>query len=211
MLITLVTFLLKGLLVTLQIFLIALPMGFLLGISLALVRVYGNPWFSKFAVVYSTVMRAVPALVMLFIIYFVITGAIDLPAFWAGSLSLGIVTSANQMEVFRGAIQSVGPEQMRAARAIGMTKGKAIRYIILPQALRLAIPPWSNEVAIVLKDTSLIYAIGVPEMLRQAEYFSASTYQPFLAFGACAALYFLLTFLTNRGLDALERKINITI
>ena len=95
---------------------------------------------------------------------------------------------------------------MLAARAIGMSRIKAIRYIILPQASRLAIPPWSNEAAIVLKDSSLVYVIGVAEILRRAEYVSARTLQPFLAFGAAALIYFALTFLTNRALDFLEQR-----
>ena len=95
---------------------------------------------------------------------------------------------------------------LMAARALGMSRLKAIRYIILPQAIRLAIPPWSNEAAIVLKDSSLVYVIGVVEILRRAEYVSARTLQPFLAFGAAALIYFTLTFLTNRGLDWLERR-----
>jgi polar amino acid transport system permease protein len=95
---------------------------------------------------------------------------------------------------------------MTAARAIGMPRLQAIRYIILPQAIRLAIPPWSNEASIVLKDSSLVYALGVPEILRRAQQLSATTQQPFLAFGVAALIYFVLVFLTNRGLDYLSLK-----
>ena len=100
---------------------------------------------------------------------------------------------------------------MMAARSIGMSQLKAIWHVILPQAFRNAIPPWSNEAAIVIKDSSLVYILGVPEILRQAQYYSARTYQPFLAYLTVAAIYFLLTFTTNRGLDLLERKIRIPI
>jgi polar amino acid transport system permease protein len=95
---------------------------------------------------------------------------------------------------------------MVAARAIGMSRVKAIRYVVLPQAIRLAIPAWSNEAAIVLKDSSLVYVIGVPEILRRAEYVSARTLEPFVAFGAAALIYFCLTFIANRGLDYMERR-----
>jgi polar amino acid transport system permease protein len=90
---------------------------------------------------------------------------------------------------------------MTAARAIGMNRLQSIRYIVLPQALRLAIPPWSNEASIVLKDSSLVYALGVPEILRRAQQLSATTQQPFLAYGTAALLYFVLVFATNRLLD----------
>jgi polar amino acid transport system permease protein len=93
---------------------------------------------------------------------------------------------------------------MTAARAIGMSRLQSIRYIILPQALRLAIPPWSNEASIVLKDSSLVYALGVPEILRRAQQLSATTQQPFLAYGTAALIYFGLVFTTNRALDYLS-------
>ncbi len=150
---------------------------------------------------YSTFMRGVPPVVLLFILYFMISGAINLSPFWAGSLSLGIISSAYQLEILRGAIQSVGGGQMMAARAIGMSRLNAMRYIVLPQALRIAIPPWSNEAAIVIKDSSLVYALGVPEILRRAQQLSASTQQPFLAYGTAAVIYFILVFATNRLLD----------
>jgi polar amino acid transport system permease protein len=98
---------------------------------------------------------------------------------------------------------------MMAARAIGMSKNQAIRHVILPQTLRLAIPPWSNEAAIVVKDSSLVYALGVPEILRRAQLISASTQEPFLAYAVAALIYFLLVFITNRLLDALDRRLRI--
>jgi polar amino acid transport system permease protein len=178
----------------------------MLGILLATMRVYGNTGLRNFAAIYSLVIRAVPVIVVIFILYFVIARVVDLSPFLSGSIALGIASSAYQSEVFRGAMISVPSGQMLAARAIGMSRLMSIRYIVLPQAIRLSIPPWSNEAAIVLKDSSLVYVIGVAEILRRAEYVSARTLQPFLAFGAAALIYFFLTFLTNRGLDWLERR-----
>jgi polar amino acid transport system permease protein len=152
-------------------------------------------------------LRGVPPIVLLFILYFILSGRlINLSPFWAGSLSLGIVSSAYQMEILRGALLAVGGGQMVAARAIGMSRLQSIQYIILPQALRLAIPPWSNEVSIVLKDSSLVYALGVPEILRRAQQLSATTQQPFLAYGTAALIYFVLVFATNRALDYLSER-----
>jgi polar amino acid transport system permease protein len=98
---------------------------------------------------------------------------------------------------------------MVAARSIGMSRIKAIRHIILPQAIRIAIPPWSNEAATVVKDSSLVYALGVAEILRRAQFVSARTYEPLLAFSIAALIYFVLTFVTNRILDEVERRIEI--
>ena len=189
--------------------LIALPSGLLLGTLLALLNVYSGKVTKSLTTLYSTVMRGIPPIVLLFILYFIVSGSINLSPFLAGSISLGIVSSAYQMEIVRGAILSVSGSQMMAARAIGMSKRQAIRYVVLPQTLRLAIPPWSNEAAIVIKDSSLVYALGVPEILRRAQLISASTQQPFLAYAAAAVIYFILVFITSRLLDGLEKRLRI--
>lgn len=197
----------EGISVTIAVTLVALPAGLLLGLGLALVNTYGGPWLKRASAAYSLLMRGVPPVVLLFILYFILSGrVVNLTPFWAGSISLGIISSAYQMEILRGALLSIGSGQMTAARAIGMSRIQAIQHIILPQALRLAIPPWSNEASIVLKDSSLVYALGVPEILRRAQQLSASTQQPLLAFGAAALIYFVLVFIVNRGLDALAEK-----
>ncbi len=202
-------YLLAGLGVTLGVSVIAISLGFVFGVLLAILRVYGGCFVSRFAAIYSTVVRSIPVIVIIFLLYFVIARAVDLSPFLSGALALGFSSAAYQSEVFRGAFISVPGGQMMAARAIGMSRSQAIRLIILPQAIRLSIPPWSNEAAIVLQDSSLVYILGVPEILRRAEYVSAVTLQPFLAFGAAAMIYFALTFLTNRGLDWLERRYKI--
>lgn len=200
-----------GTAITLAVTLVALPMGLVVGMILALLHVYSGRIVVGLVTLYSTVMRGIPPLVLLFILYFVISGSINLSPFWAGSLSLGVVSSAYQLEIFRGAILSVGNGQMMAARAMGMSRLTAIRHIVMPQALRLAIPPWSNEASIVLKDSSLVYALGVPEILRRAQQLSASTQQPFLAYGTATLIYFALVFVTNRLLDWLDRKTRIPV
>jgi amine acid ABC transporter, permease protein, 3-TM region, His/Glu/Gln/Arg/opine family len=204
-----IQFIASGTAYTLGVTLIALPSGLLIGLVLAFVAVYGGKLIGKFMDVYSTVLRGIPPIVLLFILYFVMSGTVNLSPFWAGSISLGIISSAYQMEIFRGAILSVSGEQMMAARAVGMSKMQAIRHVVLPQMIRLAIPSWSNEAAIVIKDSSLVYAIGVPEILRRAQLISASTQEPFLAYITAALIYFTLVFITNRVLGRVERKLTI--
>lgn len=194
---------------TVAVSLVSLPLGLILGLIFSLLYVYGGKILERLMSIYSSVMRGIPPIVLLFILYFVVSGNINLSPFWAGSISLGIVSSAYQMEIIRGALLSVSGGQMVAARAIGMSKLQAIRYIIIPQAFRLAIPPWSNEAAIVIKDSSLVYALGVPEILRRAQLISASSRQPFLAFITAGLIYFLLVFLTNRLLDGLEKRVRL--
>jgi polar amino acid transport system permease protein len=194
---------------TVSVSLIALPMGLFLGLLFSLLYVYAGKVLARIMSIYSTIMRGIPPIVLLFILYFMVSGAINLSPFWAGSISLGVISSAYQMEIIRGALLSVSGGQMMAARAIGMSKMDAIRYIIIPQAFRLAITPWSNEAAIVIKDSSLVYALGVPEILRRAQLISASTQQPFLAFITAGLIYFMLVFITNRLLDGLEKRVRI--
>ena len=199
-------YIVQGTAITIGVTLVALPFGLILGLLMALVHTYAGKIFNRIAAAYSLLLRGVPPIVLLFILYFILSGSINLSPFWAGSLSLGIVSSAYQMEILRGALLAVGGGQMTAARAVGMSRLQAIQFIILPQALRLAIPPWSNEASIVLKDSSLVYALGVPEILRRAQQLSATTQQPFLAYGAAALIYFILVFAVNRGLDYLSER-----
>ncbi len=199
----------SGTLYTLGATLIALPAGLILGLLFALLYLYGGKVFSFLMSIYSTVMRGIPPIVLLFVLYFVVSGSVNLSPFLAGSISLGIISSAYQMEIIRGAIQCVSGGQMMAARAIGLSQAQAVREILLPQALRIALPSWSNEAAIVIKDSSLIYALGVPEILRRAQLISASTQQPFLAYSAAALIYFALVFITTRLLGRLEQKLAI--
>lgn len=203
-------FLLPGLGVTLSVTVIALFMGCFIGATMAVFRVYGNVVTRNIALCYSIVVRAIPVVVIIFILYFVISEFIDLSPFMSGAIALGFASGAYQTEIFRGAILSVPPGQMVAARGIGMGRIKAIRCIILPQALRVAIPSLINEVSLVLKDSSLVFVIGVPELLRRAQYASASTMEPLLAFGSAAFFYILMTLILSKVLEAIEKKVAVS-
>jgi len=118
-------------------------------------------------------------------------------------------SAAYQSQIYRGAIQSVSGTQMKAALSMGMTRLQGFSYVILPQAIRVAIPPFSNEAAIVLKDTSLAYALGVIELLRQGRYIIATSYEPMAIFIAIAIIYFILTVSMNTVLGIFERKYKV--
>ncbi len=199
----------SGTVYTVGVTLIALPSGLLIGTILALLYVYGGKITARIMNLYSTIFRGIPPVVLLFILFFAVSKGINLSAFWAGSLSLGVVSSAYQMEIVRGALLSVSGDQLMAARAVGLSRMQAIRTVVLPQAVRLAIPPWSNEAAIVIKDSSLVYALGVPEILRRAQLIGASSQKYLLAYLNAAVIYFLLVFATTRLLTLLEKKLTI--
>lgn len=208
---TTLQFIIQGLWITIGVTVVALAVGFVLGVVMGLMRVYGGQIAQGVAAVYSVVVRAVPVVVIIFVLFFVIAEFVNLPPFWAGSLALGFASGAYQSEIFRGAIQSVAPGQMTAARAIGMSRIQAVRHIILPQAIRLALPGWGNEATLVLKDSTLVFVVGVPEILRRAQYVSARTLEPFVAFSAAALLYLGMTLLATQLLQWLERRYRLMI
>ncbi len=199
-------FILTGVKVTLQLTGLALSSGLVIGLGLALARTYGHRLAAGIATGYQRLVRGVPTLVLMLFFYLVIADVLNIPTFSAAALALGLHSSAYQAEIFRSAIHSIGPGQMQAARSLGMTQPQAIGAVILPQALRAAIPAWSNEAAVVLKDTSLAYAIGVTDLLRRAEYVSARTFEPLLFYCICGLIYLILTFGINRCLDYLEER-----
>lgn len=207
---TMLQFLLPGLGVTISVTAIALCMGCCIGALMAVMRVYGGFVAKALAVCYSMVVRAVPVVVIIFILFFVISEFVDLSPFMSGAIALGFASGAYQTEIFRGALLSIPQGQMVAARGIGMSRAKAIRCIILPQAFRVAIPSLINEVSLVLKDSSLVFVIGVPELMRRAQYASASTMEPLLAFGTAACFYILMTLFVSRLLEAVEKRFAIS-
>ncbi len=207
---TMLQFLLPGLGVTISVTAIALVMGCSIGATMAVFRVYGGGVTKTMAICYSIVVRSIPVVVIIFILFFVISEFIDLSPFMSGAVALGFASGAYQTEIFRGAILSVPQGQMTAARGIGMSRARAIRSIIMPQAARIAIPALINEVSLVLKDSSLVFVIGVPELLRRAQYASASTMEPLLAFGTAALFYILLTLILSRLLETIEKRFSVS-
>ncbi|MGI5859163.1 MAG: amino acid ABC transporter permease [Tepidanaerobacteraceae bacterium] len=204
-----IPYLLAGVGITLEITVIALALGTVAGLFLALCRVYGNGIFRHFAVFYSRIIRSLPLLVILFMLYFLGSEIIDIPAFWAVILSLAIHTSAYQSEIFRGAIQSISKGQMEAALALGMSKSQSIFSVILPQSLRRAIPYWANEATIVLKDSTLAYVLGITELMRRSEYVSARTAQPMLTYIVVGFIYLILTCAFTKSMTRVESRVRI--
>jgi len=141
-----------GMILTLEITLTCIAIGIVFGILLALGRVYGGRLISIPCSIYIQVFRGTPLLVQLLMIYYGLPSwGISLSAFTSGILALGLNTAAYQAEYLRGAIQAVKGGQMMAARSLGMTLPQAIRYVILPQAFRIVIPSWSNELILMFK------------------------------------------------------------
>lgn len=203
-------YLLKGVLVALELLVAFMSLGFVIGILLSVMEVYGNRWSSMLAVMIERFFRGVPAVVLIFLFYYGLSDIYNISSFTAATLALGLRTAAYQSQIFKGAIQAVGSGQMEAARAIGMSKVQAIWSIIFPQALRFGIGPWSNEFASELKDTSLAYTIGVVELLRRAKYIVSYTYgNALIVYGLCAIIYLILVRSGNTILYRIESKLQM--
>ena len=156
---------LNGAVIAVQLCFLFLFVGIVVGMPTSIMQVYGNRAAKISASMFEQTFRGLPALVLLFLFYFGLS-ACNVSPLVAATLAMGLRSAAYQSQIFRGAIQSIESGQMVAARAIGMSRFKAIRSIIIPQAIRLAIPPWSNEYANVMKDTSYVFVVGIVELSR---------------------------------------------
>jgi polar amino acid transport system permease protein len=204
-------YMIQGSLVTIGAVIGAMGLGLILGVPFAVGQVYGGPVAKTLIGLYVWFFRGVPLLVLLFLFYFGLFTAlhINLSAFTAAVIVLGLISAAYQSQIFRGAILALPEGQLKAARALGMTDFKAITCIILPQALRLSIPAWSNEYSIVLKDSAVTYALGVAEIMARTHFVATRTYQHLPLFLAAAAIYLVLTIVGVRGLRLLEERVRI--
>ncbi len=202
--------LLNGLIVTIYMTIIASTVGLVIGTLLCLGRVYANKFLSILSAGFIELIRGTPMLVQLFILYYGLpVYGIRLTPLAAALIGFCINSGAYQAEYIRGAIQSIGIGQHKAALSIGMTKWQAVTLIILPQALRRVLPSWTNEFIYLLKYTSMAYIIGAPEMMAQAKFIASRNFQFFEVYLVTALIYLLIVWLATTLLTALERKLRI--
>ena len=200
----------QGAAVTLELTAVGLLMGFVLGLALALARTYGTPALSKVATAYIELFRGTPLLVQLFLIYYGLPSlGLTLSQTLSAYLALGLNSAAYQAEYLRGALQAIGDSQMMAGRSIGLSRWQTIRLVILPQALRLALPAWSNEPISLLKTTAVVFLIAVQDLMAKAKRAATTTYNPIGSYIAVAVIYLVMVFLLDALLKWLERKTRI--
>ncbi len=209
-------FLFLGAVVTVLLTGASLALGFLVGFPAGAIEVYGSGWTREVVSTAGVVLRGTPIVVIIVVLYFglplprlgtVPVLDVALQAFVAATLALGLRSAAYQSQVFRGAIQSIGEGQMEAARSVGLSTRGAIRHVIFPQAVRRSIPAFQNEFTIVLKDTSVAFAIGLAELLTRAQRLYLQPGRDTAVtevIVTISAIYFVLTFATNRTLDRLN-------
>ncbi|MCL1915900.1 MAG: amino acid ABC transporter permease [Desulfovibrionaceae bacterium] len=201
-------YILQGSLTTLLVVFFALGLGLIFGLPLALGQIYGPLALNRLVRIYVWFFRGTPILVLLYLFYFGLFIALnlDVSAFASSCIVLGLTSAAYQSQIFRGALESLPHGQLKAARALGMSDTEGIRHIILPQALRLSIPGWSNEYSILLKDSALVHVLGVPELMARSHYVASRTTWHFTYYILAGILYLIITVLGLRLLRSLETK-----
>lgn len=188
-----------------------LALGFAIGVPIAIGQVYGSEDLKKVLDAYVWFFRGTPLLVLLFLFYWGVFPAmgLNLDAVTTSVIVLGMRSGAYQSQIFRGAILSIPEGQFMAARSLGMTKWGAVINIIIPQALRLAIPGWSNEYAIILKDSAICFVLGVMEMLNRTRYVVISTGEALIPYIFAGVTYIILTYGGTKVFNIIYEKYKI--
>jgi polar amino acid transport system permease protein len=195
---------LLGCLWTIAISVAAALMSFFGGIFFAVIALYA-PWMIRLPFrLFESVFMGTPLLLQLFLIYFgLVQIGLDLPAFVAGVIGLGLHFAVYNSELIQTAILSVDKGQMEAARTVGLSRGQALRKVVVPQAVRAVIPPIGNNMIALLKDSALVSVIGVSELTLSAQRAIGATYRPFEFYILAAAFYYVI----NLGMEWVQRRI----
>ena len=212
----------KATLMTVAVALTAFSIGFIFSFIFVPLKLSKNRLFNLIGNFYTTVFRGVPELLVIYLFFFGSSAAvmyvakifgyneyIEINAFLTGALSIGIISGAYSTEVFRGAILSINIGQFEGAKSLGLKKITYFIHVILPQVLRIAIPNLGNVWQITLKDTSLISVTGLVEIMRQSYIAAGSTRNPLFFYMFAAVLYLILTTISMKFINKLEKKYHI--
>lgn len=201
--------LLQGLRLTLGVSLSALLVSVVFGTLLGVVRTFRLPVLGTLGSAYVELVRGIPLIVLLSVVYYGLpTLGITLPGFPSAVLALGLYSAAYTSEIVRGGLNSVPPGQLEAARSLGLSRAQALRYVVLPQAWRVALPALGNEFVSLILGSSLASAVTLQELFAQGKYITNATYRQFEVYAVLALVYFLLTFTLTRLVRLLERRLS---
>lgn len=190
---------------TLRMTFFAYILGLVAGLLLAFGEMSRYRWPSLACRVYIEFIRGTPTLTQLFLIYFGLASVgVVVPGFQAAVTALGLHYAAYMAEIYRSGIAAVDRGQTEAAKAVGMTEGEAMRYIILPQAVRVILPPMANSAISLLKDTSVASLIAAPELMMRADDITSEYYMPMQVYLITGAMYFIMAFPLSLGVRWLE-------
>jgi His/Glu/Gln/Arg/opine family amino acid ABC transporter permease subunit len=208
----------RGALVTASLAVLSLALATAIGAVAAAVRVGTGRFGQSLVLVYTTIVRGIPDLVLLLLVYFggqrlinqasaaLGGGPVSISAFWAGVFTLGIIYGAYLSETFRGAYQSVPRGQSEAARALGLGTVPLVFRIVIPQLVRFALPGYANVWQVLVKSTAVISVIGLADLVGLARQAGQSTREPFLFFTAVLGFYLLITWVSTTIFERMERR-----
>ena len=195
--------------VTLSVTFCSLVFGSIIGLVIAFLNLSKIKVLKFIAIVYLAIIRGTPMIVQIFILYFGISSFLTLPSFWAGVIALAIHNGAYIAEIFRGAIQSIDRGQMEAARSLGMNSTLAMRRIVLPQAMRRAIPPLGNQFIILLKESALVAYIGMGDLWSTTLGIAGANYRPLETYMVTGIFYLILVLLFTYMFSFIEKRFNL--
>ncbi|MDM7915290.1 MAG: amino acid ABC transporter permease [Candidatus Eisenbacteria bacterium] len=193
---------------TLQITLAAFAIALVLGVAIGILRTGSHRPLRAAATVYVDALRGIPLLVQIFFLYFGLGRILSLDRFPAGVLAIGIGYSAYIGETIRAGIQAVPAGQWEAARSLGLTTPQCLRHVVLPQAMRIVIPPVLNDFVACLKDSSLVSILGLRELTRAGREYYSATFSDFQTWTIVALLYLAMTLVLSRLSALLERRLH---
>ena len=202
-------YLLKATITTIELAVISIFFGLIIGLIIALMKISSIKIFNIVGSLYTWIFRGIPLMVQLFLIYFGLSAAlgIDLDSFTAAIIGIIICGGAYIAEIIRSGILSIDNGQMEAALSLGMNRRMAMQKIIIPQTYRRLIPPLGNEFINLIKDTALASAITVTDLLRTAQIYSGSLYKPFEMYVTAAVIYLILITVITTLLSFVERRL----
>jgi polar amino acid transport system permease protein len=209
----------SGVRVTILLALATLPLGLVAGFFVAIAKRSEEPMLRLAGSIYTTIFRGLPELLTLFVVFygaqigvqqvvrvFSPTAYVEINSFVAGMIALGVVFSSYASEVFLSAFKAIPQGQYEGGYSVGLSKGQTMRLVVLPQLIRIALPGLSNLWLILLKDTALVSAIGLSDILRQAGIAARVTKEAFLFFGIACLIYLVLAIISSFGIGAIERR-----
>jgi len=201
---------LQAIMITIGLSIAGMFCGTIIGLGVALLKISEHRALVLIGSFYTWVFRGIPLLVQLFVLYYGLPGVgITLPNYLAAIIGLSLCSGAYIAEIIRAGIQSIEKGQMEAALSLGLTRGQAMRRIIIPQTYRRLVPPMANEFITLLKDTSLASVITMVEILRTSELIAANTFRTFEMYVTAAVCYLVLTTVITGLLGLLEKKLAV--
>jgi polar amino acid transport system permease protein len=202
--------LLRGALVSVELTVVVMLLSLVFGLFVALARLSRLRILRVVSTFYVEVVRGTPAMLQLFYVYFVLPAfGIRINPFAAGVVALTVNYAAYLSEVYRAGIQAVARGQVEAALSLGMSRAKMMRLVILPQALRIVVPPLGNYFIGLFKDTALASTITVKELIFSGQIIAATNFQYFTIFTIAGMIYLALSYPGSLGVQYLERRMKI--